>query len=185
MSGKIVANKSKKYLLPLLSEFLFFDKSVIDKLENTYIFTDNKQYENCISLLFSYDLRNPVFTKFENNIFKNELFIDHYDLKDNKVLYILKFPKEYFYEYKMFQQGKYSEFGKDAQNLICDFLIDQGVSESFINNIMNVFIKNKHLRTEIERKLNVVLSNDSELDGIMNEEKETINIKEYINNIYE
>ncbi len=185
MSEKLIINKSKKYLLPLLSEFIYFDKNIISELENVYIFDETKKYKNCIFLLFNYNIKDSNFTKFENQIFNHNLFVDHYDFKNNKVLYILKFPKEYLYEYKMFIDGKYSEFGKDAQNLIFDFLIDQGVSEHFINKISNIFIKDVKLKQEIEKKLKVMLDDNSELESIIKEEDETINIKNNINHIYD
>lgn len=174
-------NRSKRYLLPLLSEFIFMDKIVLDQLINTYVFDSNNEYKNCIFLLFNYDIKNPKFTKFENELSKMKGYIEHYDLKDNMVLYIIKFPKEYMSEYNHYKNGKYSSFDKDAQELILNFLLFQGVSDNFLSKMEMIFNKDPYLKKKIEKDLGVILEHDAELDDAYDQKKETINIERYIN----
>ena len=45
---RVKYNKSKTYLLPLLSELVTLDKRFIGQLVNTYLFDMKGEYENCI-----------------------------------------------------------------------------------------------------------------------------------------
>lgn len=174
-------NKSKKYLLPLLSEFIYIDNEIMDNLINTYIFDKKQEYKNCIFLLFKYAIKNPKFSIFEHKISKIEGYKATYDLENNMVLYVVKFPKEYMSEYNHFKNGKYSEYDDDAQEIIKNFLIDQGVSNNFIKKIKDIFNKSETLKKQIEKDLNVTLPANSELEDIMEPNKETIDINKYIN----
>ena len=120
MSKKIKYNKSKTYLLPLLSEILEFDKDFLPFLENTFMFDMDDKYPNCLLLLHDFDFKNPEFTKYEHKFTKNELFVELIDI-GNKVLYVFKFPEEYLTEYNKLIESKYSEFGEDAKELILEF----------------------------------------------------------------
>ena len=82
-------NKSKTYLLPLLSEIVNFDKRFFKNLVNTYIYDDLNRYQNCIYVLHDFSFKNPEFTSYEHKLIKNDLFVDLIDI-DDKVLYIFK-----------------------------------------------------------------------------------------------
>ncbi len=50
-------NKSKTYLLPLISEVLDLDIKFLPYLINTYLFDENNEYENCIFILHEFNFK--------------------------------------------------------------------------------------------------------------------------------
>lgn len=181
---KMTPNRSKTYLLPLLSEFYSFPDSVLPLLKNTYISDTSKNHKYCIYLLFRYD-NTPEFRKFEYELTKTEGFVKHYDLKNNLILFVINFPKDYMIEYFLFQEGKYSEYGVDAQNLIIRYLRDRKTFTNIIDRVQQIFDKDPKLKAYIERKIGQMLLPNSELGEIMNEDDETININKNIINHYD
>lgn len=181
--NKIRYNKSKTYLLPLLSELIGFKKEFFKNLENTYIFDDLNKYKDCIFILHDFSFRNPEYTKYENYIIDNEYFVDLIDIND-KVLYIFKFPEEYLHEYNTFKEGKYSYYKKDAKELILDFYSNiykfNPNAINFLIKVKQILFKDKKLKEKIENELKVKLSSDAELTDIMNKDNETFNISKYI-----
>jgi hypothetical protein len=177
--SKLRYNKSKTYLLPLLSELVEFDKKFFDNLVNVYIYDDLHKHENCIYILHDFSFRNPEFTAYENRLTSNEYFVDLVDI-NNQVLYIFKFPEEYMHEYNKFTEGKYSEFGVDAKELILEFYtnIFQGNlnAVAFLLKLKQILFKDIKLKKQIEHKLGVVLHDDAELTDVIVEENETFNL---------
>jgi len=178
---KMTPNRSKTYLFPLLSEFFVFPDNIIHLLKNTYIYDEDNLHENCIYLLFKYD-KSPEFSKFEFNLTQEKNYVKHYDLNNNLILYVLKFPSEYFEEYLHFKNSKYSFYGKDAQELIIRYLKSLRLNPQIIKKIDQIFKKDKTLKLQIEKQLGVTLSFDAELGEIINNENETINIIKNIKN---
>ena len=184
MSNKIRYNKSKTYLLPLLSEIVGFDKKFFNSLLNTYMFDDLGKYKNCFYILHKFTFKNPEYTKYENTLISNELFVDLIDM-DDKVLYIFKFPKEYIKEYNLMKVGKYSLFGKDAKELILEFFthVYKGNLNAvkFLIKVKQILFKNERLKKEIEDELKVKLPDNAELTDIIKRKNETFNLSQYIN----
>lgn len=182
--SKLRYNKSKTYLLPLLSELIGFDKRFFSYLDNTYIYDDLGKYKNCIFILHDFSFKNPEFTNYENEITNNEYFIDLIDIND-KVLYIFKFPEEYMHEYNNFKVGKYSNFKLDAKELILEYyerIYKHNINAiNFLIKTNQILFRDKKLKLKLEKKLNVSLNNDSELDDIIKKDNETFNISKYIN----
>ena len=181
MSG-IKYNKSKTYLLPLLSELVYIDKQFLPFLENTYMLDDINKYNNCLYLWHRFDFKNPEFTKYEDKLTNNELFVDLHDF-DDRCLYVFKFPEEYLKEYDLLLNSKYSEFGEDAKELIIEFWLkiysNNPKIVTFINRVKQILYKEKELKKEIEKNLKVKLDNKSELGEYVNIEDETFSFKKY------
>lgn len=186
--SKIRYNKSKTYLLPLLSEIIGFDKRFFKYLENVFIFEDTGRYENCIFILHDFSFKNPEFTLYEHSFINNELFVDLIDIND-KVLYIFKFPEEYMMEYNYFIEGKYSKFGLDAKELILEFFTEiyrnNPNAVSFLIKVKQILFKDERLRKEIEEELStnrskVVLDEDAELTDSIEPIDETFFLSKYI-----
>ena len=116
--AKLRYNKSKTYLLPLLSELISFDKKYFSFLKNTYCKDDLNMYKNCFYILHDFSFRNPEFTAYEHKLINNAYFVDLIDINNEQVLYVFKFPEEYLTEYDKFMNSKYSQFGLDAKELI-------------------------------------------------------------------
>lgn len=181
--SKIRYNKSKTYLLPLLSEIVAFDKKFFISLEDTYMFDDMGKYKDCLFVLHDFSFKNPEFTSYEHKLIKNELFVDLIDM-DKQVLYIFKFPEEYMDEYNYLINGHYSKFGKDAKELILDFFSDiyRGNINAvpFLLKVKQILFKDEKLKKQIENELKVKLSDDAELSDSIDIESETFNLSKYI-----
>lgn len=177
---QIAPNKSKTYLLPLISEFVDLNPEFYGNIVNTYLFDESGEYENCIFVEMDFNFKIPEFTAFEHTLKESENFLKLYDISDEKVLYIFKFPEDYLNEYNAYKNGKYSEFGEDAQELIFDFF--RGVYDNkkevipFLLKLKQIFGKDEVLREELEKQLKVKISPDAEVSAIMDIKKETINL---------
>lgn len=177
--SEIRYNKSKTYLLPLLSELLDLDRKFFDNLVNTYIFDDEGHYKDCLFILHDFSFKNPEFTLYENRLTNSEYFVDLYDI-GKQVLYVFRFPDEYMHEYNKFKEGKYSEFGVDAKELILAFYTDifQGNlnAVNFLLKIKQILFKDEKLKKQIEYKLGVFLDSKAELTDVMQPLNETYNL---------
>lgn len=172
-------NKSKTYLLPLLSELVDFNFKFIKHITTTYIFDDNNEYENCIFLKHDFNFKNPEFTAYEHKLTNNEYFVDLVDI-DDKVIYIFKFPEEYLEEYNNYINGKYSHFGADAKELILAFWTKAYENNPnaipFLIKVKQILFKDEKLKKKIEKDLGVTLHSNAELSDIMNKSDETISL---------
>lgn len=177
--SRIKYNRSKTYLLPLLSEIVNLDLNFMKFLENTYMFDEYNEFGECLCILHEFSFKNPEFTHYEHRLTNNELFIKSIDI-GNKVLYIFKFPKEYLPEYYKFYEGKYSEFGEDAKTLILKFWGEVHSSNSnaisFLIKIKQILYKEEKLRQIIEKELKVKIDKDAELGEKPNVDEETFKI---------
>tara|TARA_R110000822_G_scaffold302649_2_gene426985 strand:+ start:33467 stop:34069 length:603 start_codon:yes stop_codon:yes gene_type:complete len=173
---KIRYNKSKTYLLPLLSELVDFDIKFYKHLINTYIAEDTGKYEDCLIIEHEFSFKVPEFTKYEQQLIDSELFVDSIDVGD-KVLYVFKFPEEYMHEYNCFKAGKYSQYKKDAKELILEFFTtiyrNNLNAVDFLLKVKHILFKNKRLKEKIETDLKVRLPHDAELTDRMEEKDET------------
>jgi len=182
--SSIKYNKSKTYLLPLLSEVIAFEDKFLPYLENTYMFDDKNEYTNCFYILHDFSFKNPEFTKYEYKLTNNPLFVKHIDI-GNKVLYIFNFPTEYLHEYKCLMNSEYSKFGNDAKDLILKFWTEiygkNTTGMNFILKVKQILFKEDKLRTEIENQLStrehrVRLDEKAELGQYVDIENETFNL---------
>lgn len=151
-------------------------------LLNTYMFVDEGDYKECLCILHEFTFKDPQFTAYEHRLTNNPLFVKCIDI-DNKVLYIFKFPEEYLSEYYKFYEGKYSEFGEDAKQLILKFWaeVNKGntASVQFLIKLKDILYKGTKLKETIEKKLGVKLNDDQELGEIIDIELETFKLEEY------
>lgn len=174
-------NRSKTYLLPLLSEIVEFDKKFMKYLINTYMFDEYHKHGPCLCILHEFTFKNPEFTHYEHRFVNNDLFIESIDI-GNKVLYIFRFPEEYLNEYYKFYEGKYSEFGNDAKELIMKFWAEiysgNSAATSFLIKVKQVLYKEEKLRQIIEKELGVKLDINAELGDKPTIEQETFKINE-------
>lgn len=181
--GKIRYNKSKTYLLPLLSELIELDARFFNHLINTYIYDDSSTYKkgDHFYILHDFSFKNPEFTAYERKITNNQYFVDLIDI-DNKVLYIFKFPEDYKKEYDYFKEGKYSKFGTDAKNIILNFFgkVYSGNlnAVAFLLKVKQILFKDKKLKEQIEKDLKVILSTEAELTDIMDKDNETFKLSD-------
>lgn len=170
-------NKSKTYLLPLIAPVIGIEMNFFENIENTYMFDLDNEFKECFYIEQDFSFKNPEFTAYEHRLTNNYLFQKLIDLKDNKVLYIFKFPEEYLHEYYCLRDSKYSEFGEDAKQQILDFWTNiYGKSNNgvnFILSVKNILYKEKKLKETLEKDLNVKLDDTIELGQKVEEINET------------
>lgn len=183
MSKAVIYNKSKTYLLPLLSEIIEFDPRFIDSLENTFMYVDTEQYKDHLLVLHDYVINDPEFIEYESKLVENELYVDSIDI-GNKVLYIFKFPEEYLHEYRCLEEGRYSSFGVDAKELILSFWNEifkkHAAAVSLILRIKHILFKDKKLKIQLERELDTVIDDDAELGSVISKEQETFELSKHL-----
>jgi hypothetical protein len=185
MVKKVKFNKSKTYLLPLISELVNIEKQYLPYLNNTFMVDNEGKYENCIYILHDFDLSNPKFTTYEHHLINNELFVDMYDI-GNQVLYVFKFPEEYLHEYNCLKNSKYSEFKDDAKELILEFWTvmygENPNSLPFLTKVKDILFKTTKYRQKLDQSLSsrtqkIVISSEAELGDIIDIENETFDFK--------
>lgn len=174
-------NKSKTYLLPLLSELIDFDRKYMKFLVNTYMFEEKFEFEECFCILHDFPFKTPDFTEYEHRLINNNLFLKSVDI-DNQVLYIFKFPEEYLPEYYHLYNGKYSLFGNDAKELILKFwhqvYIDNPNVIPFLIKTKQILYKDVKLKEKLEKELStpnskIILSETAELCDLIDVDEET------------
>lgn len=179
---KLRFNKSKTYLLPLLSEVLDLNIKFLPYLINTYLFDENNEYENCIFILHEFNFKNPEFTKYEHKLTNNELFVKHIDI-DDKVVYIFKFPKEYLNEYNCLLNSQYSKFGDDAKQLILRFWGEvysgNSAGVNFLLKVKQILYKEQKLKERLQKDLGVIIKNDQELGDYVDPYNEVFNSEDF------
>lgn len=97
-----------------------------NNIQNTFLYDENRPYENCLYLLFKpdniYDFNS--FVELERK--RTHLLIDEYECGAFSIL-VYKLPSEYNKDYERFYQGKYSEFSpKFKSNIPQTFKIRKG-----------------------------------------------------------
>ncbi len=177
-------NKSKTYLLPLLSEVVFFDRKFLPYLENTYMFDDTGKYENCFFILHEFNFKDKDFTAYEHKMIDNELFVELVDIGE-KVLYIFKFPEIYLKEYNYLKESKYSKFDNYSKEVILNFWThvyeNNFKAYPFLKKVKQILYKDKYLKLEMEQKLSspdhiVKLDDNAELGEFVDIENETFKL---------
>lgn len=174
-------NKSKTYLLPLLSEFVNISVPFINRIENVYIQDNEGRYKNCIYILHNFNHEDEDYMAYEHELVTNELFVESHDIGD-QILYIFTIPLEYLHEYEQYITSNYSKFGGDAKEIIIDFwqtLYKKSPSALImLEKVKSILFKETKLKREIEDRLSskdhkVVISNDAELGQVIDLENET------------
>lgn len=106
---------SSIYFLPIMNKSLKF--KFLPQLENSYFFNNNN--DKHFSVLYKFK-GTKEFLKYEEEIFKHELFIGHEDY-DEYVLYKFKIPKEYVKYIDIINKGRCPSFDEDAKKSIILF----------------------------------------------------------------
>lgn len=194
MSKQVTYNKSKTYLLPLLSEFLPFEKEFISCMPNTYMYDDIGKYKNHFFVLHDFTDAPMGFADYEKKLTSSDLFVDFIDI-DNKVLYIFKFPEEYLHEYNCLSEGRYSAFGIGCKELILKFWgtihKNNAATINALLKVKQILFKDKKLKEQLEQELSsegtnlvpghqVKIDDDAELGQLLDIDDETFELSKYI-----
>jgi len=173
IGNKVMVNKSKSYLLPLLNEHVKIKYLYL--LENTFI--NVKSYLECIGLLFkiSDDIN---FIRYCNNLEEHPLFKECICTK-NHMLFVFHFPEQFLNEYKYFKLGRYSRFSHDAKKKIVKFFSHNYQYPELVQELVHILYKNRSRKERLEKELGIILTDEDELTSIIDEEEETFKSENY------
>lgn len=175
-------NKSFTYLLPLYCKYLkdenleleeklfvsFVDEcycysNVNDQLEKKFIIQLNRKNED-----------QELLRKYLQNIKKSSIF-DRLKNSGNHYFIYFNIPDEILKDYQNFIKGKFSKFKASNKIYILKFFKDN-VSLEFSTKVNQIFSKSKQKKEELEKELEVVLPEDSELSSIPDTLSETLKL---------
>lgn len=168
-----IVNKSKSYLLPLLSKHIGVE--FLYELDNTFINIDN--LVECIGLLYTKNVNFNI-VRYFNKLRQHPLYINEKVL-DKHILFIFKFPEEYLNEYKYFHLGRYSRFSDEAKKTIISFMSNNYQYPNIVEDVVHILYKNKARKEKIEIELGIKLDDDAELTSVIDEDEETFNTEKY------
>jgi len=145
-------NNSYLFLLPALGVNLSLLES--NGLENVYL-GDHKHeviYDNCLYLLFKPKEFNDVFEDFCSMLRRLKYFVDEYDIINNRVMFVLKFPERLNATLQAFKNGEYSKFDKEY---IKDSFPAINPKTKLPSKIYQILIKHPKMKEELMLKYNV------------------------------
>lgn len=175
----MVKNKSATYLIPLLSKDISIEYNYL--IKNTYLkFNRNiGNIEYPIGLL--YELEDTQrYGEYNDYVSSHPLFYKSFVTDMTHKLYVFNFPKQFITEYKLFKEGKYSKFSKEAKLLIISYSAEVYKYPPLIEDITGVLFKLKSFRNKKEKELEMTIPDDFELTSRVVFENETFYFDEKI-----
>ena len=164
-------NKSKTYLLPLFDGFV--DIRFLSYIINTYTYTGDCN-EQALHILYSNKVeKEAVFGSYYTTIHHSSYFIN---IKHNKegILLSLKIPKQHIEDYKHFIAGEYSLLIENSKQKILHHLYSNYPTlYETIRVIEKVLYKDEQLKDNIQKRLQVHLSDSTELSSRIDNKLET------------
>ena len=173
-------NRSSKYLYHLIYtdylSLIFLEDCEIE-FKNLYLGNNcNIHYDentSLILLLFKCsDVTSSTFNLFFNNIKQHKFYEDYYIIDDTHFMIILNVGQKEQEVIKLFKEGKFSKFP--------NWYKQEFTSNNNIKCAYNVITKNPYLKKKIEKELDVVLSDEAELDSIPIKEQEEFDMLQII-----
>lgn len=167
-------NRSKTYLLPLLSGYIRLTNVVVTNLYNTYIYYGDQSDLNHFYLTFHIDgFDRETFKNIQEDLKESTLYKE--TIVDNgTAIFKFRFPTEYIDDYNFLIEGKFSRIQKGAKQKIILFLEKHFPSEyQTLTIIKYILFKSERLKKTMETNLDVRLHEDSELGSKFNLREET------------
>tara|TARA_R100001082_G_C4359702_1_gene158709 strand:+ start:759 stop:1502 length:744 start_codon:yes stop_codon:yes gene_type:complete len=162
--------KSSLFVLPMLGgnrKLLFYDSLLV----NTFI--ETTEDEDCIALLYRKSAKK-VFKEFCELLTRTKSFKRMYEPTKYHIVIVFNIPYKHKFNYKAFKKGKYSKFRDTYKLQILDF------HRFDIDGVMGQILFKSHERKKLlEKRLDAILPEDSELYSIMNKKDETFNENYY------
>ena len=170
--------KTMIFLFPLLelpvNLFKLKDKS---RLVNCFMYDTKikKHRENCVFVVID-NYQDPEFSDFEKKLESYENFVTSYDILHGKYsVKIFNVSDKFVEDYKLFLNGKYSEFSDDAKDIVVNINIKAKLkSEKLLDAI---FSRSSEAKKILEDSLGTELPKNAEVYGIYTLEKEILNAK--------
>ena len=163
--------KCSLFLLPMLGgeRHLFMYNN---QLLNAFL--GHEENIDKIVLLYRWS-SDPLFSKFEQALKKFEAFDSSFDPDPYHVVFIFKIPDKHKQNYEQLKMSKYSRMDDLYKLKILDFHdmeIDQTLGQ--------ILFRASERRLDLENKLDAKIDKQSELLSVLNMDKETLNLNDYI-----
>ena len=164
--------KSSIFITPMLGgekKLWFYNQLLI----NTFIGIKG-ELENKIVLLYKWS-GDILFDKFQKAVRKFKSFFEIRNIDESHVLIIFNIPKRQERNFKLFKEGKYSEFNKNYKLKILDY--HKMNVDNVIGQILFRTIGRKRI---LENKIGMSLPDDAELYSIPEKHVEHFDINYYL-----
>lgn len=169
--------RKKTYSTIFLLPAMKMDKKVLDKYGFVNCYWGDKghdvEYKFALYILVEPSLDSD-FKAFVEAESKKEEFLEDYDVGENQVMLVYKFPKQYEKEYKYFKVGEYSKFSKKYVEGCFPMTKKEnkdGKTRTISSVFSGIFNKEEWLKEYWERKLGVDILPD-EYWSVPDEKKE-------------
>lgn len=170
------SHNTNRHTLTSLFCLYMIDISII-KLGNKFVnaFVRDKEYnsgvERPLFLLFNFDyktLEEEIYYKnLHQDLISRDEFITYYyvgDIKESKhVMYVFNVKEQFSNDYKLFMQGKYSQFSPELRDKIPVYHILSNGKRGEKTTVGQVVIKAPALRKYWEDRIGVILPDEAEV----------------------
>lgn len=173
IAKKVKTNKSKSYILPLISDYVGI--KFLESIINTYIFTSTDSSLKCIHILYDISIKSsPHYQEYVSDLSVNLLLKDLRIIPQGVVVSLF-LPEEHYDDYNYFLLGKYSEFQDTSKRKILYFLHSNypGLYDT-IKKVEAILYRKDELKKYWENFLGITLPRDVELSSIIDIEEETL-----------
>lgn len=146
------------FMLPFVFDSIV-DTSYKDYFINCYVIDVEKPkyYKGYLSVLYRF-LPFTTYYELEKSFTLNKHYVDLYDPDRDTIMAVFKIPKHYLKDYKLLQEGKFSQIQKTTKDRILRFY-----NMKKTDMIGQVLYKNTKLKKQIELNLDCALPESVEL----------------------
>lgn len=160
--------RKKTYSTIFLLPAMKLDKAILEKYGFVNCYWGDKghdiEYKNALYILLEPASFDAELAEFVGSQKLNTDFLEDYDVGENQIMLVYKFPKQYEKEYKYFKTGEYSKFSKTYVNGCFPMTKQEykdGRSRTISTVFSGIFNKEEWLREYWEKKLGVdILPNE-------------------------
>lgn len=146
---------------------------------NAYSFDNDKDYQDCVYLLFKPKSMDIFRLFLENEYERSGQLIDDYDYSDGYVVLVYKLDDVWKADYELIRQSKYSKTSQEFQNVFPKVIkiIVNGLRRDEISLQYRIFKKTNDLIEFWENKLEMSFDPEYEVWSWFDKESETLDIK--------
>jgi hypothetical protein len=155
------SNKAEKYILPMLGN-IYSEIIKEGYYINTFIGDSTKNINDKILLLYKFN-GNSFYLNFEKTLYNNKDYFESYSPNKYYTMFVFNVPEKHKENYKLFKQGKYSEFSEDYKKHIIKF---HNLSNS--DTIVDIIYKREKARLKLELDYNIIVPKNQEYESIYN-----------------
>lgn len=166
-----IIKKDEKIDSSKLKDFGFIDAFIKDV-------NHKHDYTHPLYLLFRQKEIMTTFREFVQDEYERGLLLEDYDYPEGHIVLLYDYPEKFKQDYDKIMAGKYSETSKEFQKCFPESIEIYGKTMNTVQFM--VFNKDQYLRDKFKEEYDIDIPEDSEVWSIPYEEKETLDIQNYI-----